>query len=434
MKLLLISTNDSGGGAANACLRLFEALRGLGVEVRLLVAHGDSSRAQTAVLGANWLGRMRLAWYKLSERLQILWHHRRFNPLWRISTASSGFDLTNHPWVQEADIIHLHWINQGFLGLKGLRSLAKLGKPIVWTLHDLWPITGGCHLPLILESDRAVPCPNLREGCKVCPILREKRENRLTGRLYTQKSFLANACHYIAVSQSEQRIMRSNPHFVDTPVEVIAPPMPQPISAVSTLSLPDWYRSDRIYILTAATRLDDVVKGGELLRKICRRLVEIAPSTADRLTLLLVGELRSGYKDDDYALDTIYIGKVSSMDRMRQLYSLASLTISTSLFETFGQTLTEALGCGCPVVSFAAGGPEDIIIPGENGYLVEGYDTEAYARAIVDALCSIEAGGLSSEACRRSIERFSPNTIAQRHIDLYERVLSKEFVALSRQK
>ena len=92
----------------------------------------------------------------LLERLEIyLRNGRSRQHLFRVSTARWGCDITSHPWVREADILHLHWINQGFLSLTTLKKLAALGKPVFSTLHDLWAATGICHLPLELGRERS---------------------------------------------------------------------------------------------------------------------------------------------------------------------------------------------------------------------------------------------------------------------------------------
>lgn len=430
MRILLVSTNASGGGAAVACLRLFDALRAAGLEVRLLTMLGGPVCKEHEVLARSPLTRLRYRACKVAERLQILYYTRgRRANLWRLSIASCGVPIEKHPWVQWADVVHLHWVSQGFLSLRSLETLAGLGKPIVWTLHDLWAATGGCHLPYQLAPLEARLCSRLAYGCGACPLISisPKQEDDPTARLYRDKAFLARPpFYYIAVSQAAREAVRRSPHFASTPIEVIAPPMPALEPEPQDAAPPCWHDPQRIYLLFAAARLDDEVKGEELLRAVCAELRHLAPEQAERLTLLLVGEHKGGYTAEHYALPTVYIGLVREVSTMRQLYGLATLTLSTSLFETFGQTLTEALGCGCPVVSFASGGPEDIIRSGENGYLVPAYDVRAYAEAVLEALGDVSAGRLRGEACRASVARFAPEEITQQHITLYRRLCAAE--------
>lgn len=436
MRILLVSTSTSGGGAANACLRLFDALRAIGVEVRLLAMQGKGDDGIEILAHRSLVGlRYRVA--KAAERLQILAHCRgQKTNLWRLSTAAYGIDISTHPWVRWADVVHLHWVSHGFLSLTALRRLAQLGKPIVWTLHDLWSITGGCHLPLHISATEAHLCPRLSVGCGVCPLLGVQRLHDLTERLLGEKAFLAQApFHYIAVSRAERELLRHSPHFGDVPVSVIAPPMPLSMAHIMPFPSPEWYDPSRLYLLFVSARLDDMVKGEVLLREVTTALACLAPSLADRLTLLLVGEHKGGYRAEAYSIHSIYIGTVRRVEQMATLYQLATLTLSTSLFETFGQTLTEALGCGCPVVSFASGGPEDIVRSGENGYLVPAYDVEEYARAVLRVLEDVARGRLRPEVCVASVEGFAPEVIARRHIELYASCLGAAPVAIpSREK
>lgn len=425
VRILLLSTAKTGGGAAHACLRLFESLLALGVDVRLLTMEGGAAQERYEALERSPLMRLRYRAAKAAERAQILWHSGgRKKHLWRLSTASYGVDIGRHPWVQWAQVLHLHWVSQGFVSLRSLEALASLGKPIVWTLHDLWAVTGGCHLPYIFAPRGAQLCQRLTQGCGACPLLGSSRRQDLTARLYKEKTFLASApFHYIAVSRAARDVARLSPLFATLPIEVIPPPMPQTHRGREP-KMPSWYKAERTYLLFAAARLDDAVKGEELLRAVCAELRRLAPERASRLTLLLVGEHKGGYRAERYAIDSIYIGLVRDAEAMGLLYSVASLTLSTSLFETFGQTLTEALGGGCPVVGFASGGPEDIIRMGENGYLVPSYDVAAYARAVLSALEDVAQGRLGADECRASVQQCSPKEVARQHLDLYSRLSS----------
>lgn len=425
MRILLVATSSTGGGAANACIRLFEALLALGADVRLLTMLGEPLGERHEVLARQPMRLLRHRAAKLAERLQILAHCRGQKAnLWRLSTATFGIDISGHPWVQWADVLHLHWVSQGFLSLSSLARLARFGKPIAWTLHDLWAVTGGCHIPYLFGSHSAQLCPHLAQGCGACPLLPSTQGQDLTARLYRQKAFLARTpFHYIAVSSAAEAAARLSPHFSTASIDVIAPPMEIEAMRNSPAPAPSWYAPNRIYLLVAAARLDDKVKGEELLREVCSEVCRLAPDLAPRLTLLLVGTLKGGYEPANYALHSIYIGLVRSGEELRSLYRLASLTLSTSLFETFGQTLTEALAMGCPVVGFASGGPMDIIRSGENGYLAPAYDVRAYAQFVLEALTGVADGRLTKAACRASVERFAPEQIAQQHLRLYERLL-----------
>ena len=148
MKVLILNTSERTGGAAVAANRLMHALCKQGVEAKMLVRDKLSDDERVISVNQSWFQRrlnfLRFVW----ERLVIfLCNKLNRKDLFRVSIANTGVNVAAHPLVKEADVIHLHWINQGFLSLKGLRQLIATGKPIVWTMHDLWPATAICHSP-----------------------------------------------------------------------------------------------------------------------------------------------------------------------------------------------------------------------------------------------------------------------------------------------
>ena len=113
------------------------------------------------------------------ERLYFLPFEKNKSVRFQFSPAIAGKDISTHPWVQEADIIHLHWFNQGFLSLDGLDKLFMLNKPVVWTLHDMWAFTGGCHY--------SGECSEYVENCGHCPFLRSRHAGDLSYTIHQKK-------------------------------------------------------------------------------------------------------------------------------------------------------------------------------------------------------------------------------------------------------
>ena len=170
MKVVILNTSERTGGAAVAAGRLGKALVQAGIQVEKLV------RKDT------WLNRFRFYW----ERLIIfLCNHLNRKNLFTVSIANTGKDISEHPAIKEADIIHLHWINQGFLSLKDIKELAKLKKPIVWTMHDMWPCTGICH--------HARDCEKFRIKCESCFFLKSKTKDLSTVVFNKKYSLYKNA-------------------------------------------------------------------------------------------------------------------------------------------------------------------------------------------------------------------------------------------------
>ena len=186
MKVLLFSTSLRSGGAAIACYRLWQALQKSGVESHMMVRDGsdrDPAVAAGSVItlslrfGSLLRGRFAFLW----ERFTIwLANGGSRKNLFAVSLANTGLQVVSHPVTAGADILHIHWVQQGFLSLHEIARLQKTGKPIVWTLHDMWPFTGICHY--------AGACDRYTRECKKCPQLRNPSPTDIS-----RKRFLAKA-------------------------------------------------------------------------------------------------------------------------------------------------------------------------------------------------------------------------------------------------
>ena len=145
MRVLIVNTSERIGGAALAANHLMDALNNNGVKATMLVRDKQTSDITVATLPHSWRNRLRFLW----ERWCVVCHlHFSRTHLFEVDIANTGADITRLSEFKEADIIHLSWINQGMLSLKGIRKILNSGKPVVWTMHDIWPATGICHITL----------------------------------------------------------------------------------------------------------------------------------------------------------------------------------------------------------------------------------------------------------------------------------------------
>ena len=142
MRVLIINTSERIGGAAIAASRLMESLKNNGIKAKMLVRDKQTDQISVVRLKSNWLQVWKFMW----ERI-VIWSANRFRRyhLFDVDIANTGTDITSLPEFRQADVIHLHWINQGMLSLNDIRKILTSGKPVVWTMHDMWPCTGICH-------------------------------------------------------------------------------------------------------------------------------------------------------------------------------------------------------------------------------------------------------------------------------------------------
>ena len=180
MKILLLNTSEQIGGAAIACKRLMVSLNKHGVEAKLLVRDKQTNEPNINSINTN-------SYKKTINTIRFLFDcfiifvYNGFSKinLFNISIALTGNKLYKNAELKSADVIHLHWINQGFLSIKGIKKIIKLGKPIVWTMHDQWAYTGICHY--------TSGCNKYENYCSTCHKLKYPKDKDLAYKLFNQK-------------------------------------------------------------------------------------------------------------------------------------------------------------------------------------------------------------------------------------------------------
>lgn len=409
MKVIIVCKSHIEGGAAIVSHRLMKALRRAGHDARMLVLSSPSEECVD-----NYSKGWRTQVDFLAERLQIFlsngFSRRR---LFQVDTAAWGADISQHPWVKEADVINLNWINQGALSLRSIERLAAMGKRLVWTMHDMWNCTGICH--------HAYDCRGYEKECGNCPYLGfMARKADLSHTTLLRKQLLYNRAdikfvavsHWLADCCLRSTLMsRSNISIIPNafPIEDFSY---TPLDAAE-IGIP---RGKKVLIMGAA-RLDDAVKGFDLLIEVTRYMAENKPELAKRCHLLLFGGLRNEALLKQLALPYTYLGKVP-MRRLNGLYAMSDVVISTSHRETLPGTLIEGIASGCVAVTFSKGGQADIVDHLETGYLAHSDDIPDFVKGIDWA---VNLANVSRKNLNRAMsQRFSAEAVAKKYISLFE--------------
>lgn len=402
MRVLIVNTSSHQGGAAIAANRLMHALCNEGVDAQMLTR----SRKFPAFY---W------------ERF-VIWAHNHFSRknLFAVSIANSGEDITKTVAFRQADIIHLHWTSQGFLSLKGLQKIFNSGKPVVITMHDMWYCTGICH--------HAYTCNAYETECKNCRFLRIPSDHDLANRVFrTKYNIIRNArVNVVAVSTWLADKVRRSALLNAKPTTVI----PNTIS-LSQFTMSDKAESrkalglpDRNILVFGAAKLDDSIKGFGLLVDALKHMIETNENCKDELHLALFGNIKS---DKDRFLAQIpipytYFGIIDA-SKLQSLYSASDVAVSSSYYETFGQTLIEAQACGCMPVSWGNSGQVDIINHKYNGYLADYLSVDSLADGIRWALTEGKETITREELRADVVSRFSEEIVAKEYINLYKQLL-----------
>lgn len=408
MKIVIVNTSDAKGGAAVVSRRLLHVLTEAGADAKMLVA--NRTTADPLVEAADTRSQARQAF--LSERIGIwLANGLSRRNLFKVSTASCGLDVAGHPWVREADIVCLNWINQGLMSLSEVERIGKMGKRIVWTMHDMWCATGICH--------HAYDCRNYAGSCGRCQFIRFPHAHDLSRRAWEKKrtAYDRTPIHFVAVSHWLADRCKESSLLSGKPLSVIPNAL--------LMEQFDWRRAKtaspgKKVAAMGAARLDDPVKGFPLMIEAVNRIADTDTDTARSVELLLFGDIRDKNLLRQIRIPYRWIGPVAP-DRIPEVYRECDIVISSSHFETLPTTLAEGLAAGCLAVAFDHGGQSDIITHLEDGYLAAYPDSADLAAGILWA-----AGQTADRKAIRdkTAARFSGQAVASAYISLFTRLLS----------
>lgn len=408
MNVLIVSTHDQLGGAAIAAHRLLETLNKNGVTASMLTLDKKSDNGAVIEVGNSLLNKARFA----AERGVIyLENGLSKKNLFDVSIANTGVSITNHPLFKKADVVHLHWINQGMLSVRELGKIVASGKQLVWTMHDMWPFTGICH--------HARDCSRFEISCGLCPYLNSpsKTDISYTTFLRKQAAYSLGPIHFVACSNWLKQLAVKSKLTNSHKVSAIANPIdteiytPKNKAAVrKAMNLP----LDKKIILFAAAKVSDKRKGIDFLIAASK----IIAQQNNNCIFLIAG----GNSDEivaQLALPAINVGYVSS-DKMPSVYNAADLFVTPSLQENLPNTIMESLACGTPCVGFNIGGIPEMIDHKQNGYVATYKDAHDLANGLLWVLQDT-TDTLALNARSKVVKNYSQNAIAKQYIDIYNK-------------
>ena len=408
MKVLHIIAGDLTGGAARGAYWLHLGLIGCAVDSKILTDSRENFGDQNVI---SIRGNKKSTFLQIVrgqlEILPTLFYRNRKKSIF--STGFVGFDFTKMREYEEADIIHLHWINGGFVNIK---HLSKISKPIIWTMRDMWPITGGCHY--------SMGCEKYKIGCGKCVQLNSLSRFDLSkavlnrkARYIPENTVFVGISNWLSETARESCLLRSFdvrmiPNCINTkdffPIDK---QVARTILGIQT---------DKKIILAGAQNINDFYKGFDKFINAIRQLdkSEYYLCFFGRLDTKIVDGLGFEYKDFGFLHDSVLL---------RLLYSAADVFVAPSLMDAFGKTLAESMACGTPVVCFDATGPKDIVDHQVNGYKAVPFDSSDLANGIDWVFQSPDYLTLSKNAREKVLRCFDSRVVAKQYVKLYESVL-----------
>lgn len=411
MRILHLAMHDNTG-AGRAVLRLHQGLINLGKDSFFLV--NRKALNSTSVLGNSFIS----ATLKDTQSILI----SKFTEK-ALNETGSAFSINLTPsWLSKKikkinpDIINLHWVGWEYLSIE---SLKHLGVPIVWTLHDMWPFTGGCHY--------SQECDRYMQACGQCPQLISGKERDLSRSVWQRKAKAWKNLELDIVAPSSwiADCARKSSLFRERRVEVIPCALDtakyRPIAkheARTVLGLP---HNKQIILFGALRATDDHRKGFHLLQSAMQDLA--SSGWAAKAEIAVFGSPKPK-NPVDFGFKVHYLDHLNDDLSLAIVYSAADVMVVPSLQESFGQTASEALACGTPVVAFNATGLKDIVDHQVNGYLARPYDSTDLAGGIAWVLEDAERQLQLSKAARTKAEKcFSLESQAHAYAKLYAELL-----------
>ncbi len=391
-RVLHLSTYNAHGGAARAALAIHSSLQAAGIDSRMRIAQADSLRFKLAKEADRRL-------WKLQKSETLTWRSpARFGLLSAKEINNSG-----------ADIVHLHWVTDGFLTIE---TIGRINKPIVWSLCDAWAFSGAEHYATQVSRERS------QHG--YLPINRNPDDSGFDLDRWTwkrKKSSWTKPMHLLPASNWLTQATRESALMGDWPITQI----PHIVNTNLFTSATQRIKTNQqpVVLFIASAGVNDSRKGADLLIEALKD-----PAITQRLKVIIVGPRPTAQEEQQISSslnhDMVFHGEARGDQELIDLYAHADITVVPSREDNMPITAMESQSCGTPVVAFRIGGLPDIVDPTSSGYLAEPENTHDLAQGIMHVLSQ----DLRESTRQHAMATWSPEVIVPQLINIYIKALS----------
>ncbi len=411
MKILIVNISDIQGGAARAAFRLHKSLLSQGIDSRMLVQSRRSDDFTVETVSDTKIQKIVNKLGPYIDRTPVKFYKNKTKTLFSPSWFGFG-DTVKKINEMNPDIVHLHWICDGMMKID---DLVKIKAPIVWSLHDMWAFTGGCHYD---EN-----CNGYEKRCGECKVLGSEKENDLSRKVFMRKQkvfthldnmtivglskWLNNCSKKSTLLKDKVHVNLPNP--IDTSVF-------KPFNKDTARELWNLPKDKRLILFGAMGATSDPRKGFKELNEAFHKL------EAKNIECVVFGS--SEPKDiDNFGVKTHYLGHLHDDVSLTTLYSAIDVMVVPSLQENLSNVIMESLACETPVVGFNIGGNGDMLEHKINGYLATPFESEDLAKGIEWVIDNENYEELCKNAREKVLEEFESKIVAKKYISLYKEIL-----------
>jgi len=420
MNVLIVSSFDMGGGAARSAYRLNQDLQAINVNSQMLVQTKTDDNFRV-IISRNKLSKGLAKIRQIIDDLPL-----KFYPQRKSGIFSTQWLPNNLDWQVaqiNPNIINLHWICEGFVSIEMIKQIRQ---PVVWTLHDMWAFTGGCHY--------SYDCDRYLNNCGSCPQLQSRHHRDLSRWNWERKHKHWQGLNLNIVTPSKwlAKCAKASSLFENVSIEVIPYGLDlkvyKPIDKLLARQILNLPQDTKLILFGSLSPTSDQRKGFHLLRPALQKLAERTDQAKLEILIFGASEPRVPL---DLGFKSHYLGNLSDDISLSLIYSAADVFVAPSIQDNLPNTVLEAIACGLPVVAFDIGGMPDMIDHKTNGYLAQPFDIEDLAHGISWVLEDSDRYlNLSKQAREKAEREFSQELQANRYLRLFEEILANRSVSI----
>ncbi len=402
--VLYASISNGAGGAPRAAYRIHTGLRQFGIDSIMLVKF-ITKKDPSVYIAEQPSGS------KEADSL-LLQNYQPTKPYTLFSPAMTGINFRKYIDFFNPEIIQLHWINNGFIRIE---DLSDIKQKIVWRFADCWPMTGGCHY--------FANCKGFMNSCGQCPQLNSNKSDDLSHEVWQRKFHAWKNLDITVVvpTQWMKEMTKKSSLFGKNRIELIPNGLDltlfSPLDKLAARKVLNITSGKKVIVFGAYNAVQDPRKGFYILAEALER---IFLNHSEEYEIIVFG---SDGKDIKTNFPIHFLGFLNDHISLQIVYSVADVMVVPSLEEAFGQTVSEAMACGTPVVAFTNTGPAGIVDHLENGYLAQYGSSEDLAKGIEWVLeDNYRNENLSKNARKKAVDFYDIRMVAEQYAQLYNSI------------